>query len=242
MINTDEVGVYGLSAPMRSVEYRHYKRDPEWRHVTDPLEDLISDLLAVRKGGKIRIWSGEGNPAVYNDPRFRTAAEAAKSLREAEIVVITGPLLVVDNEGRNGLLELGREGIITLYHRLARGATAHFRVTEGDEGYRYYTEYPHPPRFPLEKRLAADFGVVAPVDEEREAEKARFLFDSWVKRIEQRQSSAGSKLPLLTDESGLALLIQTAERYDFVFDYLGPDELFALPGADSVLRHGAQFH
>lgn len=190
---------------------------------------LVDDIKAVKKGGIIRIFCAEGNPNFYNNREFLSAAKFAKHTQGASIHVITGPILLVDDNGNNGLLHLEKKRIIDrLYHRSVRSDTAHFRVVETDNGYRFYPELPHPP---LDgERHVANIGSLSEPQVQLLAKEAVALFESWEEGIKK---SAKQDLPLLMPESQLNALLNEAEKQNLVFEYLSPEKLKALqqPGS-----------
>lgn len=181
---------------------------------------LVDDIKAVKKGGIIRIFCAEGSPLFYNDPQFLEAAKFAKHTQRAIIRVITGPVLLVDENGKNGLLHLKKKGIIDrLYHRPTRCWTAHFRVVETDEGYRLCKEVPHPP-LPNEAHIA---NIHDHSQEELEplTQVLISLFDSW----EESLAEISQEPPLRRTRSDLSAMLRKAEEQNLAFAYLNPEQL-----------------
>ncbi|MBI3103615.1 hypothetical protein HYZ05_01615 [Candidatus Daviesbacteria bacterium] len=203
----------------------------EWVPVEKPVESLEQDLLAVRPGGTIRIFCGEADPLVYNDDRFLEAAKRAKK-SGATLWVITGPILLVDSAGRNGLLELAspeQDVVQKLYHRAARGSIPHFRIVDTIDIPRYYVEQPHAPLLPGDQRWCATARSLSRAQFERRVESDRILFDSWLTRLEETRFSDVSKLlPITIDRPTLYKLLIAARNKQLVFKYLGPADLLSL--------------
>jgi hypothetical protein len=210
----------------------------EWLPVEKPLKSLVDDIRAVRKEGTIRIFCGEAHIAVYNEPGFLQAATYAKTTQKAKLWVITGPIMLIDEDGQNGVLLLKKRGIIDkLYHRAARGSTPHFRLVETEDMPRYYAEFPHPPLLPVEDRRRVNTAKLFPSRLERLVEGDRVSFDSWLERLESMQeTSSMNSLPLVTDPESFRGLLELARQKNLVFKYLGPHALLALPGAKDILR------
>jgi hypothetical protein len=202
--------------------------NPQWRNGNDA-KVLVDDLLAVRKGGTIRIFCAEATPSFYNREEFLTAARKVKEMENASIHVITGPIVVTDDKGFNGILHLAKKGIIDrLYHRSVRSHTAHFRVVETDNGYRFHPELPHPALD--RKRHVANIGSLSEGEVQLLAKEAVALFESWEEGLKKFPAE---DLPLLMSENLLEALLKKAEKRTLVFEYLSPEELKALQQSSS---------
>ena len=201
------------------------------------IQALIEDLAAARAEGTVRIFCGEAEPAIYNDEGVRAAVEAAVRERGVTLRVLTGPILLIDDHGVNGLLEWAASGLIRqLCHRPERGFTAQFRVVETDDGYCYREEFPHEALIDPDKQLVARLDLLSPRDIIVVSEEAISVFESWTEDCESwRPASVSAHLPLLATPSGLKKIIQAAESEDKVFDMLTADALLALPGAAKSL-------
>lgn len=213
----------------------------EWLPVTGPVDRLIDDLRAVRRRGTIRIFCGEANPDVYNE-RFLETAEYVNRKLDAVILIMAGPIIVVNDSDFNGVLAAHKKGFISQLHfRPARFSTAHFRVIETPDGYRFYTEAPHRP-VPTEEREALNFAPISPREQQLWAEDAVALFESWVKTIADMPVPGRELLPLVTTKSGIGYLEAVAKEKKRFFDHLGPRQLLALPGARQHLRSWSSLH
>lgn len=97
---------------------------------------FASAVGAVKPGGSIRIYdSGNPDPRLYNNPAIMNALREAKHQKRADIRVIAGPVMIIDNESRtHGLVTLRDEGVIDeslLYPRQNDGSGIFFLLVEG---------------------------------------------------------------------------------------------------------------
>lgn len=214
------------------------ERAPEWIPVERAVDALVEDIEAVADGGVVRIFCGEAGPDVYNQETFLKAVRDVTRCRAAKVFVVTGPLLLINDEGRNGLLSLHHEGSIELYHRLARGSAPHFRVVETgpDAIYRYYEEHPHRPMLPVADRKCANFKRVGDEDLQRLALAAIQVFEDWIERLSKMPKSYSKELPLRTTQRGLTVLMDEAKDKGQVLKYLGPKDILELPSASVVVE------
>lgn len=191
---------------------------------------LLADIQSVKEGGTIWIFCSEARPSVYNDMSVVEAMRRVVLDKHAHIRVITGPMVVVDEENRNGLLELQKDGTIEfLRHRSVRGWTNHFRVVESGPSFRYAAQQPHDPLEEGEHTI--DLTGYSHRDLCNMAYRAIALFENWARRL----SSLPEIDPLRLTEAELQELLQTAHREYSHFDYLSikqlrkfvpPDETF----------------
>lgn len=120
---------------MATVAERLHEGDSEWFLDEDPVNHLVADLAAVGEGSAIRMFVGEGRPGLYNHPDFLWAARSAKQDRRVMIRIITGPLIITDESGFNGLLRLVEDRLVDeIYPLPERGEISPFRVIEDLDG------------------------------------------------------------------------------------------------------------
>ncbi len=136
---------------MSAETLRTISAPPEYLPVVDPVADFTKDVLSVRRGGVIRIFTGIAHSGLYNEPLAVEALKYVERTREADIRLMTGPILIVGNGGHNGLMELVEDGTIRSYNCLpARSNSPDYRVVEGESGLTYYREshstFEHPGR------------------------------------------------------------------------------------------------
>lgn len=219
------------------IERQPTSRPPETLPVERPVAHLAEDLEAVTHGGVIRLFCGEANPSIYNDPLFLKAAEYAKSRRAASIHVSLSPLVAADTRRRNGLIELWKERVIEqVYCRPSRGAFTHFRVIPSNGHYRYYAEEYHPPLLPRAQRRALNPDAFSQQQFDRLAEEATLLFEGLREYLTEKQVSPLGRLPLLVVQKDLSSLVQIAEQYGRSFDHLSVEDLLSFPEAAALLH------
>lgn len=101
--------------------------------IIDIEESAIDYAEDVGKASsKIRILSGECHAGLYSHEVLIEAFRKAHE-RGVSIDVLSGPIisvLVIDNEKYSGLLELQKEGVVTLYRRRTRGNAEHYRTID----------------------------------------------------------------------------------------------------------------
>lgn len=214
----------------------------EWVPVARPIESLVEDLDAVRPGGIIRIFCGEANPTVYNDHHFLTSVRHVTQDRGARLHVITGPVILVDSYGMNGLILLKEEGVIErLAHRRARYAAGHFRVVETERTYRYYAECPHDPLLAVEQRHCADLRPLRKSTIQKLAKEAIHIFDNWatdvidIGTIVELDSGPRVRLPLLATPDDFQTILKEAADKQLIFDYLDVADLLDLGSGTQLL-------
>ena len=199
---------------------------PEWVPVTRPIESFVEDVLAVRPGGTVRIFSGEANPVVYNDPRLLDALKIAKRERGATLLVTVGPALLTNGGIYSGLLLLAELGVVdALVARRVRGRGNHYRIVETDGYPRYYEEQHHSPLAPIEQRHCRDLTAVHPNEVEEIIAVTTAQFDSL---LEEHAAAPGPPdRPLLATRFGLRHLTQLAEARGLDFDAVPAGQLRA---------------
>ncbi|MFN8526186.1 MAG: hypothetical protein U0821_24055 [Chloroflexota bacterium] len=209
---------------------------PEWLPVRDSVRSFIEDLESVRFGGTVRVFCGEADPSVYNDPAFLATVRRIRAERNACVRVITGPILLRPSDGQdNGLLALLESGdIAELRHRRARYATGHFRVVETESYFRHYVEFPHPPLAPAETRSCRNFHALTPAAVHNLSLGAIDVFDEWRNHSVLHGSTDAPHLPLQATADGLRRILAEADGRKLVFKYLDEFELYSLPSGKAV--------
>lgn len=213
--------------------------EPEWLPVSDPVGRLTNDLLAVRPGGAVFVLCGEAHPDVYNDDRVLETMRYIARTSGAEIQVSTGPLLLVDQCGGNGLLQLAADGVIRrLYHRPNRGHVFHFRLVETVDGaYRFYREGVHAALQPLASRLALNTAARPRWELQARAEAARRLFESYAALDARLRAELRWYLPLRASVCQFEQVLAEVRARGLDFNYLSPLDLVGLPGGAGLFPH-----
>ena len=80
----------------------------------DPSAKIAQDLLDTTP--KTTFRADLADSLVFNDPRIVRSARIAHG-REVRILVLTNPLVCVDNQGSNSLFDLSKAGTISLRYR-----------------------------------------------------------------------------------------------------------------------------
>jgi hypothetical protein len=207
---------------------RAQERKPtRWRqiHDTEFSLALATDLQLVKDGGVVRIFCGTAHPDAYNDQFVAAARDAARN-RQAELRVITGPILACDESGRNAVLTLAEEGVVSqLLHRLTMGDHEHFRIVETTAGYRYTAEAYPPPLLKPHYRLVTS---VSEVNAQGLAGAATLYFDCSAETLGRMTDTDRRYLPIRLPSDHLLALRETARRKHLRFDHLPPETICRL--------------
>lgn len=206
------------------------------------IDEFVEDMGTVCEGGVIRVLTGEATP--FNDKRVTDALRAAKAKPGALIRIITGPIVLLNKEGSNGLMDLpDRDTIIDeLRHRPVRAHSEHFRVVQtGEREYQFHSKYSHRLLLAEQERTGLDTPDLPPAERLRLAEGAISFFDALLDRLKEI-SIPSVTLPLRMTEEGLRSLADIASKERIVFDYTSADKLVALPGAKALFRNRASSH
>lgn len=191
----------------------------------DHLERLIDDVNAVCKGGKIRLYCGEGNPEVYSNSRLIGALQTMKFVQKARIQVILGPVAIVDKYAFNGLLHMKRNSTVPeLYQRPTRGNDHHYYYVETRAGARFSLQLPHPPLTKEGDKQEVNLQALYEGDQQELVYRANLHFDSWLQFLKGKE-----ELSLITTAKWLSKAMIEAEARGG-FDRLDRESLFALPG------------
>lgn len=106
------------------------------------MKTLVEYINAVKGPGQIKIFAGEGNCHIYNDPEVSEAFKKARK-NGIEIKMIIGPILSVSEEtGHSLLIDLAKD-TIEMYCRPYRHTLPHYTVTKDLSGILCYVESPH---------------------------------------------------------------------------------------------------
>lgn len=135
-------------------------RGPQWiRYPANPLDSLIQDLKLLGTHHTGYLYVPDGDPEIFNDPTVKYELTGIRTYKpESVLKVLTGPVVLGENDGRNALLEYAQDGLIQLYRRAFRGATSAFRIIEtGDEYIQALVEHPNRLFTPFSKRLVSNF-------------------------------------------------------------------------------------
>lgn len=91
--------------------------------------------LQVKQKNTLSPIAAELSPTLYYSHDILVAARNLARRKRAKIEVICGPIVLVDEHGCNGLVDLAGKGIVDLTVRHIRGSTFEFRVMETESGY-----------------------------------------------------------------------------------------------------------
>lgn len=135
------------------------------------LEDAEVIELAVSRyvsllnqaSNSVDIFSGEAHLAVYSSHRVLAAFRAAK-VRGVTIRMIVGPVISAyrdaHGEKRSGLVDLVREGVVSLFVRGTRERRSHYRIFDSNK---VDLEEPHEPLTPLSRRTVSEMPCTAAI-------------------------------------------------------------------------------
>lgn len=208
-------------------------RIPEWITVEDPAAIMAENFRAVKPGGTIRIYVLEGEPILYNDVRVSTALQDAKE-QGAKIRVNTASVVVVDDAGVNGLLQLHQGGVIdSVETHPARGSARPFHVVEARDRLLYYEEGPQNVFAGLQSRQRT---IVNPElkDISAIARSASEDFDAYGKVFGKETHRQYPPLPLLASEATFRAIVGEARQAGFGFTYAEPTRLLTLPSGSDL--------
>lgn len=210
--------------------------------VENPLEALLMDTQQVKEGGEIRIFTG--NLVEFNDPRFAQVLESVKKERSTtKLSIITGPILLTDDEGYNGILTLHKKGLVDqLIHEPTFGCGPYHHLIETFEDLIFYLAQYGSIITPLEERsgAAGNFGQGV-YDMFYSAEARWRYFDNSIEmyRKEFFKVPGYEKLPLVTTMDNLKLLFELDNQRrgpHAQLIYLDPEKILELPGAQGLLH------
>lgn len=214
--------------------YQGPPAEPEWAPRTDDerLAELIDDLRDVEPLSPVRILCGHGGLDVYGGKEF---SDRVRELRGGAsppaFRVITGPVVVVDDDYNNRLLTLKKDGMIDLLHRSTRWADAFYWIVKTGKGYRYHVEDIDP--IGPHKFNCADFSEVPEREVRALVERDVESFDRLAHRLEGASLAQGIDAPVLIPRKRLDQLIAEVKdsiAWDHipssvVANLLGPGEL-----------------
>lgn len=212
----------------------------EWNVIPDRAGVLADNLRAVRPRGTIRIECGIAHPAIYNDPRVIEAFKEAKAKKDASIRVSTGPLLVTDENGVNGLVVLKEIDVLDkLYHRPDCGISPSEYTVETDVGYRYYKEDMRLRSIPITKRRALNLQGLSRTSLRVLPSGADLIeqFDGLLDYMEKQRFPGYDYLPILATIEQYDQIEKAAKIRGTDLVYLGVRDIRSLPGAKE-LKYG----
>ena len=208
---------------------------PEYLHLEDPISYISADFLRVKQQGTIRIWTSEVHPQIFNHPLIMESLRHAKIDKGVNIIVRAGPVILVDEQGENGILQLSKEGVITSMHHLSDPSIiGEFYIVEGQdknfslqEFVRYHLKAPYT-ELVNNPRREADW------QQQRSAQIQANFFDKIISLISSREE-ARCRQPHLITETGLQQLIEQVEKSGQTYDFLGIDQLLELSETGQLL-------
>lgn len=124
-------------------------------HETEVISELIKHINAAKH--RLRIFTGEANCNVYNNPGIETALKNAYE-RGVRIQIIAGPILSVcpGSNYRSAVLEKAQRKELELFYRSRRSTEQHFCIADEAMGVRQHyhrpmTGYRPPEPIPLDE-------------------------------------------------------------------------------------------
>lgn len=182
---------------------------------------LAANMRAVSKHGVVRDYCGIAHPRTYNDYRFLDAARDAKDRQQALIRFITSSVVIVEENGFNGVLGLLEEGVIDKIHYLPeRSVIPPFQVVDTEQGHLLYEQ----------------FTRVGKEEIEASAESDIQFFDNEAKIIEETDFPGKELLPLRATWSEFMQLKRAVADRGFTLERLDPLAILSFPGAENLLR------
>lgn len=210
----------------------------------NPLTSLLEDVPELIKGGQIRIRTGD--LLEYSDPRFAQTLEVAKLTKWAVVRIITGPILVEDDAGFNGILYLRARGKIDeLLISPSLGADSYYHLIETEKGIRFYEEQVADFSTPLEGRRMEPnpdqirLGVLSataslaprafpqhPPSSAAEFRLRTFENEAKIIREYETKTRGRERLPFVTTRDGLVELMARVGYTNLgTISFLNPDDL-----------------
>lgn len=197
--------------------------------------DLVRDMLSVKENGMVRIFACNASLDVFNQPLFMSAARYVKE-RGAEISLLTGPILVVNEDGFSGLEQLAQENVLKLTQESFISNLDHFHVVEQDEEYKLFLEEVHHPftvmprgRFRLNPETFTEW------EWQQQARISNNHFDGFVElTVENKRKLPQYYQALHATTGGLNRLVQFSGESSTALTFMTAKDLLDLPIAGEV--------
>lgn len=225
---------------MAMVDQEPLSPDSEHIQSLEPVADLVQDLLSVRGEGIIRIFTGVAHPDMYNNQLVIEAIRYVRRVRDARLRILTGPLLMVDESGTNGLLRLVEEGCFERFAcKTTRDSTPDSRTVEVENGFRCYQEGPPLDVLPSQRRFRNPLWV-SPYHLQWSARVANHDLDIFFEDpdpdIKRMTRPISGSFPLVIPRTQYDAFKKAMRDAGKVFKYLSPEELLNL-GAERFNVH-----
>lgn len=209
----------------------------EWVLAPDRAGMLAANMRAVSKHGVIRDYCGIAHPRTYNDYRFLDAARNAKDRQQALIRFITSSVVIVEENGFNGVLGLLEEGVIHKIHYLSeRSFIPPFQVVDTEQGHLLYEQFTKVGVVPITERRVLNVASLSKEEIEASAESDIQFFDNEAKIIEETDFHGKELLPLRATWSEFMQLKRAVADRGFALETLDPLAILSFPGAENLLR------
>lgn len=205
---------------MGRVTVNNFMRKKDISQIKKAALSLAEDIRKTKR--TIRINAGEGY-LIYNHSEVKSALKEA-GRRKVETKIIVGPVVFVEPIVRdngvyreNGLLELAKEGVVSLYKRTKRTCEPHYKIfDDGDTNYQV-EEY---------HSAATDFGMRRPKEEDVEDVSVLCKkFDEAIKKGEVCISEDPYNDFLLLSYGEIKEVSKRAEQDNKNFDNLTREEI-----------------
>jgi len=182
----------------------------------DTIKKLVRDIDSVQGPGEIKIFAGEGNCSVYDNPEVCKAFKRGKK-RGVEIKMILGPILSVSEDtGKSRLTELA-EDTIEVFYRPFRHMLPHYRVLKDSSKLQCYVEAPNPAR---EAELEVPIG-----NNSIWARKLDSDFDGFISVYGLKPYKDLTKVFILLRPSQIEELRRKSEDRGIDLEYLNKDDI-----------------
>lgn len=197
---------------------------PEWVPVQDYGIDMLRNMLSVKDEGKVRILPCNAS---------------LKETKSADITVLTGPIIVIREDGFSGLLQLAEESILNLVQDCSVRPLNHLCVVEQDNGNGIYVEDVHD-SFELLPRGRLSLNPQRMIDWEwqRTSQGIIRIFDNLVSLIGQTKEKSPAEfesLPILVRPSVLDRFIKICKDTGTDLSYISTRQILGLPIVKGIL-------
>ena len=185
--------------------------------LTDPSAKIAQDLLDTIPQTPFRAFLADG--LVFNDPRVVESVRIARG-RAVRILVLTNPLVCVDEQGSNSFFDLAKEAAVHLRHRNVFADHGSFTIARSQNGALINSANPS---------STPDIGEWATYKMEG---TEQHIVDDWGVIFDvEFENAALSKPPLLLRRSHWDILAETMRTRGLHFNMAGynqPDHTHAI--------------
>ena len=212
---------------------------PKLIPVQDYASEVVAGMLSVKNKGRVGIVACNAALDDFNQPLFVDAAERVKEKKAADItVLITGPFIVVREDGSSGLLQLNQEKILTLVQAPILTLRTHDFIVEQESGARLYFEEVHAPfDLGLWGRRRWDLSELSNLEVQRQVEWVQGGIDDQIYEASDlitKNPEISRPMPLLITQKALDELVRICQDTR-TLNYRDPQQLFNDPIVNSLL-------